>query len=60
MLELWNDVDSGSTIARSGMIIGLRRSGNILAIAPCIPPDWSGYDAWYRYGQTRYHIQVVN
>ena len=42
------------------MILGLRRSGNILTIAPCIPPDWPGYDAWYRYGQTRYHIQVVN
>src|SRR6185503_11313148 len=42
------------------MILGLRRSGNILTIAPCIPPDWPGYDAWYRYGQARYHIQVVN
>jgi cyclic beta-1,2-glucan synthetase len=22
--------------------------------------DWPGYQVWYCYGQTRYHIQVVN
>ncbi|HEX9440468.1 MAG TPA: hypothetical protein VF909_12340 [Roseiflexaceae bacterium] len=42
------------------MILGLRRSGNILTIAPYIPPDWPGYDVWYCYGQTRYYMQVVN
>ena len=42
------------------MILGLRRAGNILTIAPCIPPDWPRYTAWYRYGATRYHIHVEN
>jgi cellobiose phosphorylase len=42
------------------MILGLHRTGNILIIAPCIPPDWPGYQVWYRYEQTRYHIQVLN
>jgi len=42
------------------MLLGLRRAGNHLTITPCIPPDWPGYAAWYRYGETVYHIRVEN
>lgn len=42
------------------MILGLRRAGNTLIIAPCIPPNWPKYEACYRYGETHYHIRVAN
>jgi cellobiose phosphorylase len=41
-------------------ILGLRRHGDQLIIAPCIPPDWPGFQAEYRYGQSIYHIHVHN
>jgi cyclic beta-1,2-glucan synthetase len=40
------------------MLLGLRRTGNILTIAPCIPADWPGYTICYRYGQAEYCITV--
>ncbi|OPA74262.1 glycosyl transferase family 36 [Paenibacillus selenitireducens] len=41
-------------------IIGLRRRGDRLYIQPCIPTDWPGFTATYRYGNTEYRITVNN
>jgi cyclic beta-1,2-glucan synthetase len=41
-------------------ILGLRRCGDALTIAPCIPRAWDGFDLTYRHGGTRYDIAVEN
>jgi cellobiose phosphorylase len=41
-------------------LLGLRREGETLRIAPCLPADWSGFKLRYRYGSTMYHIDVRN
>ena len=43
-----------------GEILGFRRDGNKLILNPCIPEDWHGYTIKYRFGNTRYHIEVQN
>ncbi len=40
-------------------LLGLRRKGDTLRIAPCIPADWPSYAMDYRYGKTTYRITVV-
>jgi cellobiose phosphorylase len=44
-------------------LLGLRLettdTGARLVIAPCLPPDWTGYTLEYRYGRTPYQIEVV-
>ncbi len=42
------------------MLLGLRRSGEILTLTPCIPPAWPGYTVRYRYGSTVYRVEVEN
>jgi cyclic beta-1,2-glucan synthetase len=41
-------------------ILGLTRLGNVLKIDPCIPKDWPGFKVNYRFGATRYSINVEN
>jgi cyclic beta-1,2-glucan synthetase len=41
-------------------ILGLRRSDGELRIDPCIPPTWSGFEAWVQLGKQRVHIVVDN
>ncbi|HJV16529.1 MAG TPA: glucoamylase family protein, partial [Bacillales bacterium] len=41
-------------------ILGLQLRENQLFIDPCIPSDWPGFSATYRFGQTRYIINVIN
>ncbi|MFQ6100929.1 MAG: GH36-type glycosyl hydrolase domain-containing protein [Anaerolineae bacterium] len=41
-------------------ILGLRRVGGTLRIAPCIPRNWPGYELTYRNGETSYSIRVDN
>lgn len=41
-------------------ILGLRRSGAILRLNPCIPKTWPGFRLCYRYGKTVYEIEVNN
>ena len=41
-------------------ILGIRRRGQKLSIKPCIPNDWPEYSVTYRYGKTKYAIQVHN
>jgi cellobiose phosphorylase len=40
-------------------LLGLRRKGDILRIAPCVPADWPSYAIDYRYGKTTYRITVT-
>jgi cellobiose phosphorylase len=39
--------------------IGLKRKGNCLSFAPCIPADWSSVKINYRYQQTMYSIEII-
>jgi cellobiose phosphorylase len=41
-------------------ILGLRREGATLRLAPCIPKSWPGYILTYHYGKTVYEIRVEN
>ncbi|WP_085315555.1 GH36-type glycosyl hydrolase domain-containing protein [Derxia lacustris] len=53
---------SAAWMYRAGVegILGLRREGGFLRVAPCIPPDWAGYDAVVSFGGGRYDIRVNN
>ncbi len=39
-------------------ILGLRRDGDKLHVAPCIPAHWASFKMNYRYRETVYHITV--
>jgi cyclic beta-1,2-glucan synthetase len=41
-------------------ILGLRRQGEHLAIAPCIPAAWDGFVVRWRYERSLYEITVEN
>jgi cyclic beta-1,2-glucan synthetase len=41
-------------------ILGLRRRGGELEIAPCIPSSWPGFQATYRHGRSTYEVTVEN
>ncbi len=39
-------------------LLGLRREGDKLHFAPCLPGDWEEFKVHYRYRETVYHITV--
>ncbi len=42
-------------------ILGLRREGERgLRVEPCVPPTWSGFEAWVRLGGQELHVKVEN
>jgi cyclic beta-1,2-glucan synthetase len=41
-------------------ILGLHREGQSLRMDPRIPGSWPGFSLTYRYGRSRYHIEVDN
>ncbi|NLD42933.1 MAG: glycosyltransferase 36 associated protein, partial [Chloroflexi bacterium] len=41
-------------------VLGLRKVGDMLRIAPAIPPAWDGYEIRYRHGAALYTIRVQN
>jgi len=41
-------------------ILGFHIIGNILHIDPVIPPEWDEFEICYRFGETKYVIQVQN
>jgi cyclic beta-1,2-glucan synthetase len=41
-------------------ILGIRREGGELVIAPCIPPHWPGFEATVSVAGTRYEIRVTS
>jgi cyclic beta-1,2-glucan synthetase len=47
---------------RAGLesILGLTKRGDVLHVAPCVPPRWSGFRVRYRHGATTYEISVEN
>jgi cyclic beta-1,2-glucan synthetase len=53
---------SAGWMYRSGLesILGLRRRGATFEMAPCIPASWPGYKVAWRFGATRYAIEVEN
>ncbi|NTU81961.1 MAG: glycosyl transferase, partial [Chloroflexales bacterium] len=52
---------SASWLYRLGVeqLLGLRRSGDRLIVAPCLPPEWPGYEAIYKVGEATYQITVA-
>jgi cellobiose phosphorylase len=40
-------------------LLGLRRTGDMLRFAPCLPPAWKSFALRYRRGQANYAITVV-
>jgi cyclic beta-1,2-glucan synthetase len=53
---------SAGWMYRAGLesILGLRRRGARFEIDPCIPQAWPGYSIVWRFGATRYAIDVTN
>jgi cyclic beta-1,2-glucan synthetase len=47
---------------RAGLesMLGVTKRGDVLHVAPCIPPRWSGFRVRYRHGATEYEISVEN
>lgn len=41
-------------------IVGLKKMGDSLRIAPCIPGSWKEFSISYKYGKSIYDIQVLN
>jgi cyclic beta-1,2-glucan synthetase len=41
-------------------ILGIHLHGNTLAIDPCIPRKWTGFEFTYKHGSSRYQISVAN
>jgi cyclic beta-1,2-glucan synthetase len=41
-------------------LLGIRRHGTSLAIDPCIPRSWPGFEVELRHGAATYHITVDN
>ncbi|MBK8433038.1 MAG: hypothetical protein IPL28_17855 [Chloroflexi bacterium] len=41
-------------------ILGLRKGGETLVIAPCIPAKWDGFEVVVKHGRATYHIVVKN
>jgi cellobiose phosphorylase len=40
-------------------LLGLRRTGDRLALKPCLPPEWDRYELRYRHGRSTYLIEVM-
>ena len=53
---------SAAWLYRAGLeaILGFHLEGKQLRLAPCIPRDWPGFSIVYRYGSSRYLIEVDN
>ncbi len=53
---------SAAWLYRAGIeaILGLTRHGAFLALDPCIPKHWPGFELSYRHGTARYDIAVEN
>jgi cellobiose phosphorylase len=39
-------------------LLGIRRDGDKLRFAPCIPPEWQSFKVRYRFGNAGYHIEL--
>jgi cyclic beta-1,2-glucan synthetase len=41
-------------------ILGIHLRGRVLAIDPCVPRAWTGFEFTYKCGSSRYRITVEN
>jgi cellobiose phosphorylase len=41
-------------------VLGFRRSGATVTLAPCLPPSWPRFELTYRYGRSALHVIVEN
>ena len=41
-------------------LLGVSRRGAGLRFSPCLPKDWPGFELTYRFGRSRYEIEVEN
>jgi cellobiose phosphorylase len=39
-------------------LLGIRREGDRLRFAPCIPPEWKSFKVHYRFGKSGYQINL--
>ena len=46
--------------AATESLLGLRREGAVLRLAPCIPASWPSYSVSLRIGRTRWEIRIEN
>jgi cyclic beta-1,2-glucan synthetase len=53
---------SAGWMYRAGVesILGLRRQGAFLILAPCVPKHWPGFEIVFKYHSVRYEIVVEN
>jgi len=53
---------SAGWMYRTGMegLLGIHLRGRTLAINPCVPRAWSGFEITYKFGASRYRIAVEN
>jgi cyclic beta-1,2-glucan synthetase len=53
---------SAAWMYRAGIegILGIRREGDYITIAPCIPSTWPGFEATIKLDSSRFDISVVN
>jgi cyclic beta-1,2-glucan synthetase len=53
---------SAGWMYRAGMegILGIRREGAFIVVAPCIPAAWPGFEATLKVAATEYRIRVEN
>jgi len=53
---------SAAWMQRAGVesILGLRVHGEVMELSPCIPPEWPGFEIFFRHGSARYEIRVEN
>jgi cyclic beta-1,2-glucan synthetase len=53
---------SAGWLYRAGLeaILGVRRSGKLLLLDPCIPKTWPGFEIVLKHGSARYEIAVDN
>ena len=53
---------SAAWMYRAGIagILGIRREGSFIAIEPCIPASWPGFEATVKVGASRFDIYVDN
>jgi cyclic beta-1,2-glucan synthetase len=51
---------SAAWMYRAGIegILGIRREGEFITIAPCLPAAWPGFDATINFGASRFDIRV--
>lgn len=52
---------SAGWLYRAGIegILGIKKCGTELLVAPCIPTDWPGFEAKFRFGTAIYNITVA-